>query len=376
MYIKLDHLTKQYGATSVLDEINAQIEEGEFFVLVGPSGSGKSTLLRIIAGLIPATSGDVYFDNQKATDLPPKDRRLAIVFQNYALLPFMSVAENIRFGLHNLQLDTTEEAKRVNDALAMVQLTELRDRKPKELSGGQQQRVALARAIATKASLVLMDEPLSNLDAQLRTEMRQELVQLHKELGMTLLYVTHDQVEAMTMGERIMVLNDHHVQQVGTPLDLYNHPANEFVASFIGSPKMNMFDATIDALEHLATLQLTDANQHSVRLPLPFDLQAGAYQLGIRPEKIQLHDQPAENSFPVRVMAVANLGRESSVTLVNNGHEFIASVPEQYPVPENQIVYATLPTDAADLHFFDEKSGFAVNNKGIPEKAGVLDGIA
>lgn len=206
--------------------------------------------------------------------------------------------------------------------------------------------------------------------------MRQELVQLHKELGMTLLYVTHDQVEAMTMGEQIMVLNDHHVQQVGTPLDLYNHPANEFVASFIGSPKMNMFDATIDALEHLATLQLTDANQHSVRLPLPFDLQAGAYQLGIRPEKIQLHDQPAENSFPVRVMAVANLGRESSVTLVNNGHEFIASVPEQYPVPENQIVYATLPTDAADLHFFDEKSSLAVNNKGIPEKAGVLDGIA
>lgn len=165
MYIKLDHLTKQYGATSVLDEINAQIEEGEFFVLVGPSGSGKSTLLRIIAGLIPATSGDVYFDNQKVTDLPPKERHLAMVFQNYALLPFMSVAENIRFGLHNLQLDATEEAKRVNDALAMVQLTELRDRKPKELSGGQQQRVALARAIATKASLVLMDEPLSNLDA-------------------------------------------------------------------------------------------------------------------------------------------------------------------------------------------------------------------
>lgn len=371
-------MTKSYDSTTpVLDDISADIAEGEFYVLVGPSGSGKSTLLRIIAGLIPATKEDVYFGDKKVTNLEPKDRHLAMVFQNYALLPFMSVADNISFGLHNLKLDPTEEAKRVNDALDMVHLTEFRDRKPKELSGGQQQRVALARAIATKASLVLMDEPLSNLDAQLRNEMRQEIVQLHKELGMTLLYVTHDQVEAMTMGERIMVLNDHAIQQVGTPLDLYNHPANQFVATFVGTPKMNMFDATVDALQHHATLELLDAQQHSVTLSLPAQVGAGAYQVGIRPEKIQLSDHATENSFPVRVMSVANLGRESSVTLVNNGHEFIASVPEQYPVPENQIVYAAFPTAAADLHFFDIKSGQAVNDApAVAEEAGVINGIA
>ncbi|MCT2907366.1 ABC transporter ATP-binding protein [Schleiferilactobacillus harbinensis] len=374
MVIKLAHLSKHYGDTPVLEDIDATIEEGEFYVLVGPSGSGKSTILRIIAGLIPASGGDIYFNDKKVTEAAPKDRHLAMVFQNYALLPFMSVAETIRFGLHNLHLSEAEENDRVADALKMVHLTELADRKPKELSGGQQQRVAVARAIATKANLVLMDEPLSNLDAQLRNEMREELVELHKELKMTLIYVTHDQTEAMTMGERIMVLNDHKVQQVGTPLDLYNHPRNEFVATFIGSPKMNMFTVAVDELGKTATLVITDEDQRPAVIPLPEPLPAGTYRLGVRPEKIKLSlTSTSAYDVPVQVVNVASLGRASNVTLRNHDIDFIADVAEQFP-EDAQATFVTFPTEAADLHFFAPDTGLAIASP--EEKAGVSHGVA
>ncbi|ERL65791.1 ABC transporter ATP-binding protein [Schleiferilactobacillus shenzhenensis] len=374
MAIQLTHLTKHFGDTPVLDDITATINEGEFYVLVGPSGSGKSTILRIIAGLIPATSGDIYFDDKKVTDAAPKDRHLAMVFQNYALLPFMSVAENIRFGLHNLHLSTADEDARVADALQMVHLSDLADRKPKELSGGQQQRVAVARAIATQANLVLMDEPLSNLDAQLRTEMREELVELHKALKMTLIYVTHDQTEAMTMGERIMVLNDHRIQQVGTPLELYNHPQNAFVATFIGSPKMNMFTVTVDAAAKTITLPMVDEDGRPALIPLPAGIPSGTYQLGVRPEKVRLSLASAsEYDVPVTVVNVASLGRASNVAVKNSDVEFIADIAEQFPEDAAK-AFVTFPTAAADLHFFAPDTGLAVTS--AAEKAGVTDGIA
>ena len=239
--IELINISKSYDKQkNVLKEINLTIEEGEYFVLVGPSGSGKSTLLRMIAGLEEISDGVLKIDSKAVNHLPPKDRNLSMVFQNYALYPHLTVEQNVLFGLNAKKVDKAEQQKRLKEAAEMLGLTELLKRKPRELSGGQRQRVALARSIVSQAPLCLMDEPLSNLDAKLRANMRVEIRRLQKRLGLTMIYVTHDQVEAMTMGDRIMVLNEGTIQQVGKPITLYNEPQNLFVASFIGSPKMNL----------------------------------------------------------------------------------------------------------------------------------------
>ncbi|MGQ0415182.1 ABC transporter ATP-binding protein, partial [Bacillus sp. HC-TM] len=242
--IELKNVSKVYknAEETAVKGVSVHIKKGEFFVLVGPSGCGKSTLLRMIAGLEEISSGDLIINERVANDLEPKDRNLSMVFQNYALYPHLSVEENILFGLKVRKVQKEERQKRLMEAIEMVGLKEYVKMKPGQLSGGQRQRVALARAIVSQAPICLMDEPLSNLDAKLRAQMRIEIREIQQRLGITMIYVTHDQIEAMTMGDRIMVLNKGSIQQVGTPLNIYNEPANEFVASFIGSPSMNIND--------------------------------------------------------------------------------------------------------------------------------------
>ena len=242
--IVLKSVRKTFGAVDVIPSIDLTIEDGDFVVFVGPSGCGKSTLLRLIAGLEDTTSGKIEIDGMDATELPPAKRGLAMVFQSYALYPHMTVRNNIMFPLKMAKMDPAEATKRADDAAKVLNLTSYMERRPGQLSGGQRQRVAIGRAIVREPKAFLFDEPLSNLDAALRVNMRQEITELHLSLKTTMVYVTHDQVEAMTMADKIVVLNAGNIEQVGSPLDLYNHPANTFVAGFIGSPKMNLIDGT------------------------------------------------------------------------------------------------------------------------------------
>ena len=244
--VKLNNIKKVFGKdTLVIPDITLDVIAGEFLVLVGPSGCGKSTILRMIAGLEEPTMGKIHIGDRNVTNLPPKDRNIAMVFQNYALYPHMNVFNNLAFGLKIRKIHRDEINKRVQTAAEILKIEDLLDRKPKELSGGQRQRVALGRAIVRKPKVFLFDEPLSNLDAKLRIEMRAEIKKLHKELGTTMIYVTHDQVEAMTMGDRIVILNQGVIQQVGTPMEVYRNPENIFVAGFIGSPPMNLISGMI-----------------------------------------------------------------------------------------------------------------------------------
>ena len=245
--IKLTNVKKAYHAEHpILKDINLTVNESEFFVLVGPSGSGKSTLLRMIAGLEEITSGTIEMNEKTLNSLPPQKRNLSMVFQNYALYPHLTVKQNILFNLKRKKVAKLEQEKRLHECVELLELTDYLERKPAALSGGQRQRVALARAIVSQSPLCLMDEPLSSLDAKLRTQMRTEIKQLQKKLGLTTIYVTHDQTEAMTMGDRIMVLHNGIIQQIGTPLELYNQPKNLFVASFIGSPTINKANAVLE----------------------------------------------------------------------------------------------------------------------------------
>jgi multiple sugar transport system ATP-binding protein len=250
--ITLKHVNKSFGDVAVIPDINLTIENGEFVVFVGPSGCGKSTLLRLIAGLEDVSAGQIEIDGTDATDLPPAKRGLAMVFQSYALYPHMSVRKNIAFPLKMAGLSEAEQEKKVQNAARILNLTSYLDRRPGQLSGGQRQRVAIGRAIVREPSAFLFDEPLSNLDAALRVSMRQEITELHQTLKTTMIYVTHDQVEAMTMADKIVVLNAGNIEQVGSPLELYHHPANVFVAGFIGSPKMNLITGA-EAAKHSAT---------------------------------------------------------------------------------------------------------------------------
>ena len=243
--LKIENISKKYGTLDILKNIDLNIEDGEFLVLVGPSGCGKSTTLRIIAGLEEPSEGTVYIGNEIVNDRDPSKRDIAMVFQNYALYPHMTVYENMAFGLTLRKLDTSDIKNRVQDAAEILMLTDYLERRPKELSGGQRQRVALGRAIVRQPQVFLFDEPLSNLDAKLRSEMRLEIKKLHQMLGTTMVYVTHDQTEAMTMGDRIAVMDNGIIEQLDTPRNLYDHPSNRFVASFIGSPEMNFIEGHI-----------------------------------------------------------------------------------------------------------------------------------
>ncbi|HOJ03236.1 MAG TPA: sn-glycerol-3-phosphate ABC transporter ATP-binding protein UgpC [Bacteroidota bacterium] len=290
--VRFDHVRKVYGKqAATIPDLSLHIRDGEFMVLVGPSGCGKSTTLRMIAGLEEATDGHIFIGERRVNDVAPRDRDIAMVFQNYALYPHMNVRENMAFGLKLRKLPAAEIDARVGEAAELLEIGALLDRKPKELSGGQRQRVALGRAIVRKPTVFLFDEPLSNLDAKLRVQMRTEIKKLHARLGTTMVYVTHDQVEAMTMGDRITVMKDGIIHQVDTPMALYDTPADTFVAGFIGTPAMNMLPATLRGAElHVPG---TDAC-----LPLPTEVRdrlhatdEGAYTLGLRPEHLMASPQ-------------------------------------------------------------------------------------
>lgn len=283
MSIELQHLKKTYeNGEEVLTDINTTIENGQFYILVGASGSGKSTILNAIAGFIPIDEGAIVIDGKDVTQLPPKDRNLSMVFQNYALMPNLTVSENIVFGLAARHTAKNIQQKKLREVLNLVHLEEYKDKKPGNLSGGQRQRVSLARALVSDAQIILMDEPLSNLDAKLRAEMRKEIRSLQQQLGITVIYVTHDQTEAMTMGDQVMLLNDGKIEQIGSPLDLYNVPANTFVADFFGSPAINLVDVSIknDILELNKTF----------KIPFNFEKVQGNFKLGVRPENIVMNN--------------------------------------------------------------------------------------
>jgi len=277
------------GNIRAVAQVNVEIEDGEFIILVGPSGCGKSTLLRMIAGLETISEGELYIDGKLVNNVPAKDRDIAMVFQNYALYPHMSVYENMGFGLKMRRFPQAEIDRRVREAAQILDLTHLLERKPKALSGGQRQRVAVGRAIVRQPKLFLFDEPLSNLDAKLRVAMRAELIKLHKRLAATMIYVTHDQVEAMSLGDRLIVLKDGKVQQIGAPLEIYNHPANQFVASFIGSPPMNFIECSM--IEQDGHLYL---KRDGFRLKLPAEKKSVLSQTGVENRQIILGIRPED----------------------------------------------------------------------------------
>jgi multiple sugar transport system ATP-binding protein len=363
--VLLKNVVKRFGSVTAVDNLSIEIQDKEFAVLVGPSGCGKTTALRMIAGLETATSGEIYIGDTQVNELEPKDRDVAMVFQNYALYPHMNVRENMGFGLKIRKFTKEEIDSRVKEAADILNIHELLNRKPKELSGGQRQRVAVGRAIVRKPKVFLFDEPLSNLDAKLRVAMRAEISKLHRRLGATIIYVTHDQVEAMTMADRIFIMNQGLLQQSGAPMEVYSQPANRFVAGFIGSPAMNFLDATLVA--EAGTL-LVDTGGFRVRMPETFCARLTPYAgkpvlFGIRPEDIAWHD-PAldageERTLTARAEVVETLGSELFVHLVCGAHSLVARLA----VPEQRLsVGQTLQLDLKMLksHVFDKETMQAV----------------
>ena len=340
-HLELSRVVKRFDSTTILHGIDLQVEDGEFVVFVGPSGCGKSTLLRVISGLESPTSGDILIDGVNVNAVSAAHRGCAMVFQSYALYPHMTVYDNMAFGLENLGEDKAQIQAKVQSAAAQLRLQDLLQRKPTQLSGGQRQRVAIGRAIVRQPKLFLFDEPLSNLDAELRVSMRSELRELHARLKATMVYVTHDQVEAMTLADRIVVLRDGKIEQVGTPLALYNRPANVFVAGFIGSPRMNFFPAEV--LRQSAGSLLLPANAHTV---------------GLRPEHVLLGEA---GPLEYRVQQVEQMGSTSLLrgTLAGSASEsqtpahFEVVINGQTSVKAGQTVRLSIPPAA--LHFFDEQ---------------------
>ena len=350
--LELREVKKTFGRVEVLKSATLKVADGEFVVLLGPSGCGKSTLLRIIAGLEPQTRGSVVIGEQVVDDLPPQQRDIAMVFQQYALYPHLSVRENLAFGLKMRKEPSEMIESRIKEAADLLEIHQLLDRYPKELSGGQRQRVAMGRAIVRKPKLFLFDEPLSNLDARLRTSMRVELKKLHQRLGATMVYVTHDQVEAMTLGDTIVILNHGEIQQVGSPNQIYHEPENPFVASFIGNPPMNLIDGTLepaaDAYQFRAgkfTLVFEiPAMSSPIKLPAPA-------VLGIRPEDVKLEAPTTSHSKVKGIIEVMeNLGADQIVYLLIDGHRIIARTPPQQANNVGDTVTVSLPSDK--LHLF------------------------
>ncbi len=359
--VTLKNIVKQYGAIKAVDNLSIEIQDEEFAVLVGPSGCGKTTALRMIAGLETISSGEIYIGDKLVNDMAPKDRDIAMVFQSYALYPHMNIRENMGFGLKIRQLPKQEIDARVQEAADILGLNELLERKPKELSGGQRQRVAVGRAIVRKPKLFLFDEPLSNLDAKLRVAMRAEISKLHRRLGATIIYVTHDQVEAMTMADRIFIMNKGLLQQSGAPMEVYSRPANRFVAGFIGSPAMNFVDAK--AVEAEGSLFI-DAGSFRVKVPESLRPRLQPYAgrqvvFGVRPEDIAAHDSLAGaddgNTVMARAEVVEPLGSEIFAHLTCGSHSIVARME----VPERPLrVGETLQVDLrmAKTHVFDSES--------------------
>ncbi len=355
--VQLKQIRKSYDAHEVIKGVDLTIHDQELTVLVGPSGCGKSTLLRLIAGLEEITSGDLLIDDQRVNEIPPARRGLAIVFQSYALYPNMSVADNMAFSLKLAGIPKAERQKKVLDAARILNLETFLDRKPKALSGGQRQRVAIGRAIVRDPKVFLFDEPLSNLDAALRVRMRLELTKLHRQLRATMIYVTHDQVEAMTMADRIVVLQAGIVEQVGSPMDLYRYPRNLFVAGFIGSPRMNFLEATVRQTvpDGVVTALTSGATLH---VPVNSGMAAPGDQvtLGIRPEHISL---TAADGLSAQVQTVEHLGSESYLHLnTGSGESLTMRVNGETSVrPDEQV---QLQMEPRFLHLFD-RNGNAIS---------------
>ena len=359
--VTLKNVVKQFGAIKAVDKLSIEIQDKEFAVLVGPSGCGKTTALRMIAGLETISSGDIYIGDTRVNDMPPKDRDIAMVFQNYALYPHMNIRENMGFGLKIRQLPQKEIDVRVQEASDILGLNELLERKPKELSGGQRQRVAVGRAIVRKPKLFLFDEPLSNLDAKLRVAMRAEISKLHRRLGATIIYVTHDQVEAMTMADRIFIMSKGLLQQSGTPMEVYLNPASRFVAGFIGSPAMNFIDTkVVDADGGL----FVEAGAFRVKAPESFRSRLQPYLgrqvvFGVRPEDIVAHETAAGgaggNTIMTQAEVVETLGSEIFAHLTCGAHSIVAKME----VPESPLrVGDALQVDLkmARTHVFDSET--------------------
>jgi multiple sugar transport system ATP-binding protein len=362
--IRLERVSKVYpGEVRAVDAIDLEIKDGEFMILLGPSGCGKSTTLRLIAGLEAATAGDLYIGEQRINEVDPKDRNLAIVFQNYALFPHMTVAGNLGFGMKIRGHGRAETAARVRETAAMLGIGELLARKPRELSGGQRQRVALGRALIRDPVAFLLDEPLSNLDAKLRAGMRTELIKLHRQLGRTVIHVTHDQVEAMTMGERICIMNQGRIVQTGPPMEVYRNPADTFVAGFLASPPMNLLSADLAGQAVVVagvSIPLRESHQGALAA-----FRDRPVILGIRPEDLSPDPRPGTLPLDLRVVAIEALGPEVIlIASLEGGRELAARLGRDFSAPIGST--QRLHLDPATIHLFDPATTRAIPRAGGP----------
>jgi multiple sugar transport system ATP-binding protein len=357
MNVRFDKVTKKFGSSVVVDDLTLSTEDGEFVVLLGPSGCGKTTTLRMLAGLEDATDGHIYIGSERVNDIPTQRRDVAMVFQSYALYPHMTVAENIAYPLRVRKMAGSEIVLRVERVAAMLEIGKLLGRRPRDLSGGERQRVALARAIVREPRLYLMDEPLSNLDAKLRVQMRGELKRLQHDLGTTTVYVTHDQAEAMTLAHRVAVMRDGRLQQFDTPLNIYHRPANRFVAEFVGSPGMNFIEGRQDASARMFvsdafTIPLSDSQLERVKGRVPVTL-------GVRPEHVHVSATEQEGHVPAKIYVTELMGNETLVFLrFADGTQLIARAPASFSAELESNVRVRFETDRIDL--FDAGSGEAL----------------
>jgi multiple sugar transport system ATP-binding protein len=362
--VTFDHISKRYGDVVAVDDLTLEILDGEFMCLVGPSGCGKTTSLRMIAGLEEISDGELKIGDRVVNDVAPKDRDIAMVFQSYALYPHMTVRDNLAFGLKLRKVPKPEIERRVNEAAGILDIGRYLDRKPKELSGGQRQRVALGRAIVREPAVFLMDEPLSNLDAKLRVQTRAEIARLHQRMGTTFVYVTHDQVEAMTMGTRIAVMSEGILQQVGPPQELYDRPVNRFVAGFIGSPAMNFVDATVSGTGEQAILETA-----GLKVPVPAHLREAIGPttgrkliVGFRPDHLELGQAPDKvATITGRADVVEYLGAQELLHVSAADKDIVAIVDASYKVKPGDELNLWVPLDK--VHVFDPESGASINAK-------------
>jgi multiple sugar transport system ATP-binding protein len=350
--IELRNVSKSFGTVSVIENISLTVEANEFVVFLGPSGSGKSTLLRMIAGLESVNGGEIWIGDRRVDQLPPGQREVAMVFQNYALYPHMTVTENLAFGLRNVGMQASEIDKRVREAARMLEIDQLLHRRPSQLSGGQRQRVAIGRAIVKEPKAFLFDEPLSNLDAALRVRTRVELAELHHRLASTMIYVTHDQTEAMTMASRIVVLNNRRIEQIGTPMEVYSRPASRFVAGFVGSPAMNFLPVSVSG-EGALTTRLGDGSVIAANLPAPAGRIGESAMLGIRPEAVRIAS--SEDRMTVgKASVVEKLGERTLIHVrLNDGSTLVAQDVGRSAISPGDEV--GLAFDSTEAHLFDSE---------------------
>ncbi|RJS84516.1 ABC transporter ATP-binding protein [Candidatus Bathyarchaeota archaeon] len=354
--ITLENLTKYFDSVKALDNLNLKIRDKELMVLLGPSGCGKTTTLRIIAGLEKATSGHVYFGNKLMDRVPVRERNVSMVFQSYALFPHMKVFDNIAFPLIIAKYPKDEVKKRVKEIAELLRIDNLLDRKPHQLSGGQQQRVALGRALIRKPTVLLLDEPLANLDAKLRVEMRSEIKRLQRSFESTAIYVTHDQVEAMSIADRIAVLNNGQLQQVGTPDELYHHPDNIFVAGFIGTPSMNLLDCSFDEEK-----SILDFGPFTLDVPeniKPLLKGSSEVIVGIRARDLQVSKEKMQNSIPLEIYTVEPLGEETIIILISENVRIRVVTRLEFKADIGENVWVSF--DLNRIHIFDKKTGRAI----------------